>query len=68
MLENPIFLRLLGAVVTGFGVTYWYNYRDPFRNVAIMKSGVVDNELVALTITIFTVVRKSEDTGYPFSK
>jgi hypothetical protein len=50
MPADPIFLRLLGAVVTAFGVAYWYAYRDPVRNVAIVKAGVADNGLVTLVI------------------
>jgi hypothetical protein len=52
MPEDPIFLRLFGAVVTAFGVAYLYAYRDPVRNVAIVRVGVVDNGLVALTIVV----------------
>jgi hypothetical protein len=49
---SPIFLRLFGAVVTAFGVAYWYAYRDPLRNAAIVKVGVVDNGLVTLVIIV----------------
>ena len=52
MPESPIFLRLFGAVVTAFGVAYWYAYRDPLRNAAIVRVGVVDNGLVTLVIVI----------------
>ena len=52
MPADPIFLRLFGAVVTAFGVAYWYAYRDPVRNVAILKAGLVDNGLVTLTIIV----------------
>ena len=50
--QDPIFLRLFGAVVSAFGVAYWYAYRDPLRNAAIVKVGVVDNGLVTLTIIV----------------
>ncbi len=50
MPQDPLFLRLFGAVVTAFGVAYWYAYRDPLRNAAIVKVGVVDNGLVTLVI------------------
>ena len=50
--EDPIFLRLFGAVVTAVGVAYWYAYRDPVKNIAILKFGVVDNGLVTLTIIV----------------
>ena len=50
MPADPIFLRLFGAVVTAFGVAHWFAYRDPVRNVAIVKAGVADNGLVTLVI------------------
>ena len=52
MPQDPIFLRQFGAVVTAFGVAYWYAYRDPLRNVAIVKVGVVDNGLVTLATIV----------------
>lgn len=52
MPADPIFMRLFGAVVTAFGVAYWYAFRDPLRNVAILKAGLVDNGLVTLTIIV----------------
>lgn len=48
--EDPVFLRLSGALIVAFGVAYWYAYRDPVRNSAIVRVGVVDNGLVTLTI------------------
>jgi hypothetical protein len=50
--NDPVFLRLFGAVLVAFGVAYWYAYRDPVRNVAIVKAGVVDNGLVTLAIVV----------------
>lgn len=57
MPEDPIFLRLFGAVVTAMAVAYWYAYQDPVKNVAILKVGVVDNGLATLTVVVlgFTV-------------
>ena len=52
MPKDPLFLRLFGAVVSAFGVAYWYAYRDPLKNAAIVKVGVVDNGLVTLTIIV----------------
>jgi len=53
--DDSLFLRLFGAVVTAWGVSYWYAYRDPVRNVAILKAGILDNGLVTLVIVAFTV-------------
>jgi hypothetical protein len=53
--DDTIYLRLLGAVITAFGVAYWYAYRDPIHNIAILKAGVVDNGLVTL-VTLFFIV------------
>ncbi len=53
--DDPLFLRLFGAVVVAVGVAYWYAYKDPIHNVAILKAGIVDNGLVTLVIVVFTV-------------
>jgi hypothetical protein len=53
--DEPIYLRLMGAVITAFGVAYWYAYKDPVHNIAILKAGVVDNGLVTL-VTIYFVI------------
>jgi hypothetical protein len=50
---DPIYLRLFGAVVTAFGVAYWYAFKDPVHNIAILKAGVVDNGLATLVTLIF---------------
>ena len=50
MPEDPLFVRLFGAVVVAVGVAYWYAYSDPVKNVAIIKFGIVDNGLVFITI------------------
>ncbi len=55
--EDPIFVRMFGAVVIAFGVAYWYAYRDPVRNVAILKAGVVDNGMVTLTILVMALTK-----------
>jgi hypothetical protein len=51
--DDPIFLRLFGAVVIAFGVAYWYAFKDPVKNVAILVAGVVDNGLATLVILYF---------------
>lgn len=50
-------MRLFGAVVIAIGVAYWYAYKDPIRNVAILKAGIVDNGLVTLVIAVLAVFR-----------
>jgi hypothetical protein len=54
--DDPIFLRLFGAVVIAFGVAYWYAYKDPIHNIAILKAGIVDNGLVTLVILVSTAL------------
>ena len=54
--DYPIYLRLLGAVIMALGVAYWYAYKDPVRNIAILKAGIVDNGLVTLVILFFTAL------------
>jgi len=53
--DDPLFLRLFGAVVIAFGVAYWYAFKDPVHNVAILKAGIVDNGLVTLVLLDFIV-------------
>ena len=53
--DDPLFVRLFGAVVTAVGLAYWYAYRDPVRNVSVVKVGILDNGLVTLVILVFTV-------------
>lgn len=50
--EDPIYLRLFGGAATAWGIAYWFAYRDPVRNVAIIKAGLVDNALPTLVIAI----------------
>lgn len=49
---DPVFVRLFGAIVTAVGLAYWYAYRDPVRNVAIVRFGVLDNGLASLTVIV----------------
>jgi hypothetical protein len=51
--NDTLFVRLFGAVVTAFGLAYYYAYRDPIRNAAIVRVGIADNGLVTLTILVF---------------
>jgi hypothetical protein len=48
--EDPIYLRLFGGAATAWGIAYWLAYRDPLRNVAIVKAGLIDNALPTLVI------------------
>jgi hypothetical protein len=49
---NPIYLRLFGGAVTAWGVAYWLAYKDPVRNVAILKAGLVDNALATIAVVL----------------
>jgi hypothetical protein len=55
--SDPTFIRLFGAVVTALALAYWYAWKDPVRNVAIIRFGVLDNGLATATILFlaFTV-------------
>jgi hypothetical protein len=33
-------------------VAYWFAYKDPLRNIAIVWMGIVDNGLVALVLVV----------------
>lgn len=52
MPSDPLFLRLFGALAAALAVGYWYAYKDPIRNSAILKVGVVDNGLATLTVLV----------------
>jgi len=60
MPEDPTFLRLFGAAVTAFGVAYWFAYRDPVQNRAILQAGIADNGLITLTIIVLAFTRGLE--------
>ena len=55
--EDPLYQMSLGAIVIAFGVAYWYAFKDPVHNIAIVKVGVVDNGLATLVILYFVVFR-----------
>ena len=50
---EPIYLRLFGGAATAWGVAYWFAYRDPVRNVGVLKAGLVDNALPTLAVLWF---------------
>jgi hypothetical protein len=52
---DPIYLRTLGAIIIAFGVAYWYAWKDPVRNIAILKAGIVDNGLSTLVTFYFII-------------
>jgi len=56
MPKDVEYLRTFGAVVTALGFLYWFAYKDPVKNVAIIKYAIIDNGLAALTlwVLIFT--------------
>ena len=49
---DSIYLRLFGGACTAWGVAYWLAYRDPVRNVAIIKAGLVDNALPTIAVVL----------------
>jgi hypothetical protein len=53
--DQSVYLRLMGAVITAFAVAYWFAYKDPVRNTAILKAGIVDNGLSTL-VTLYFIV------------
>jgi hypothetical protein len=55
MPDDPTVLRGFGALATALGLAYWYAFRDPVRNVAIVKFGVVDNGLSAVTMLVLAL-------------
>ncbi len=52
---EPIYLRLFGGACTAWGVAYWFAYKDPVRNVAIVRAGLIDNALPTIAIVFMTL-------------
>lgn len=67
MPNDPTYLRLFGAAVTAFGAAYWFAYRDPVQNRAIVQAGVVDNGLITLTILFLGLTSGFDSWFIPFS-
>lgn len=67
MPNDPMFLRLFGAAVTAFGVAYWFAYRDPIQNRAILQAGIADNGLVTLTVIALALTSDIESWFIYFS-
>lgn len=53
--EDPIYLKLFGGAITAWGIAYWFAYKDPLRNVAIVKAGIIDNALLTLVIVVLGI-------------
>jgi hypothetical protein len=60
---DPIYLRLCGAMATGWGVAYWLAYKDPLRNVAIVKAGAADNALATFAV-LFSAVTAGVSSAF----
>jgi len=63
MPKDTAYLRTFGAVVTALGFLYWFAYKDPVKNVAIVKYAIIkyaiiDNGLAALTLGVLTFTGK----------
>lgn len=55
---DPIYLRLFGGAATAWGVAYWFAYKEPLRNMAIVKAGLADNGLITLVILLLGLTGK----------
>ena len=54
---DPIYLRLFGGAATAWGVAYWFAYKNPVWNTAIVKAGLIDNALPTLVIVYLGITR-----------
>jgi hypothetical protein len=61
--DDPYYQTSLGAVILALGVAYWYAWKDPVQNTAILKAGVVDNGLVSLVSLYFILFRGLRDAS-----
>ena len=55
-LVEPIYLRLFGGAAIAWGIAYWYAYKDPAKNVAVIKAGLVDNALPTIAVLWFGIL------------
>ncbi|MDW7730153.1 MAG: hypothetical protein ACNA7Z_02790 [Dethiobacteria bacterium] len=46
------FLRIFGVALIAMSVAYWFAYKDPLRNLAVIWMLIVDNGLAALVIVV----------------
>ena len=53
--DDTLFVRLFGVATTAFAVGYWFAYKDPTHNVAMLRAGIVNNGLMAMAILAFTL-------------
>jgi hypothetical protein len=58
MPKDTAYLRTFGAVVTAIGFLYWFAYKDPVKNVDIIKFAIVDNGLATLTLSVLILTGK----------
>lgn len=47
---EQIYLRLFGGAAVAWGIAYWFAFKDPLANIAILRAGLVDNALPTLAI------------------
>lgn len=45
-------LRIFGAVLIAMSVAYWFAFKDPLRNIAVIWMAIVYNGLSAMVIVI----------------
>ena len=55
MPDDLTFVRLFGAVVTAAALLYYFAWKDPANNRAILKYGVFDNAIVTVTIVTLAI-------------
>jgi len=46
------FLRIFGGVLIAMSVAYWFAYKDPLRNLAVIWMLIIDNGLAVLVIVV----------------
>jgi len=64
---DPTTLRMFGALLVAAALLYWFAFKDPVRNIAIIKFGVADNGLVSITIAVLALTSGIESWFYWFS-
>jgi hypothetical protein len=52
---ESIYLRLFGGAAIAWGVAYWFAYKEPSANRAILQAGLVDNALPTIVVAWYGI-------------
>jgi hypothetical protein len=53
---ESIYLRLFGGAAIAWGIAYWFAYKDPVANRAMLQAGLVDNALPTIVVVWYGII------------